>query len=104
MKQGDIVSVPFPFSDLSSSKVRPALVVSQSSHGDDLILVFISHKKHPGAVRLFPRDFIAGGLLKVSFVRYHKLATLSRHIVRKRIAVLSSAKIKEIVLKIRSLF
>jgi mRNA interferase MazF len=36
--KGDVVVIPFPFSDLSASKKRPALVVSNIT-GDDIILV-----------------------------------------------------------------
>ena len=39
--KGDVVVIPFPFSDLSASKKRPALVLA-SLEGDDLILCQIT--------------------------------------------------------------
>ena len=41
--KGDVVVIPFPFSDLSNSRRRPALVIS-SLHGDDLILCKFTSK------------------------------------------------------------
>ena len=41
--KGDIVVLPFPFSDLSSSKRRPALVLV-SGKGDDIVLCQITSK------------------------------------------------------------
>ena len=43
--KGDIVVLPFPFSDLSASKRRPALVLADLQ-GDDIILCQITSKKH----------------------------------------------------------
>ena len=41
--KGDIVVVPFPFSDLTNSKRRPALVITELT-GDDVILCQITSK------------------------------------------------------------
>ena len=66
-RQGDIVLVSFPFTDLTSSKRRPALVLSPDSlntAGEDLVLAAVtSHiTDDPNAVRLWRGDFAAGGL------------------------------------------
>ena len=45
-KKGKIVLIPFPFTDLSASKVRPAVIVSNFSQGEDIIVAFISSLKH----------------------------------------------------------
>ena len=39
--KGDVVVVPFPFSDLTQAKRRPALVIA-TLEGDDLILCQIT--------------------------------------------------------------
>src|SRR3989338_952000 len=42
LKRGDVILVPFPFTDLSSTKVRPAVIVSADPQEDDVIIAFIS--------------------------------------------------------------
>ena len=64
-KRGDIVLVPFPFTDLSSSKRRPALVVSPdwfNSSNQDLVLVAITSQigDDPRSVLLDEADFVGG--------------------------------------------
>jgi mRNA interferase MazF len=68
--KGDVVIVPFPFSDLSASKLRPALVVA-ALIGDDVILCQItSQAKSDGyAISVGPTDFASGGLPKDSNAR-----------------------------------
>lgn len=73
-RQGDIVLVSFPFTDLSSSKRRPAPVLSPDSFnaaGEDLVLAAVTSQitDDPNAVRLWREDFAAGGLPKPSMVK-----------------------------------
>ena len=89
MKRGKIVLTPFPFTDLKSSKVRPALIVSSSSRGGaDVIPAFISTSFD--AANLSPTDellldtdadFAASGLKKSSVFKMDKLATIQRSII-----------------------
>jgi len=80
---GDIVLVPFPFTDLTSMKVRPALVVSRgvSTYGD-VILCFLSSRIDPKDKSLIILEPDKGNGLKVpSAIRFDKIATLSAGIV-----------------------
>ena len=69
VRAGVVVLVRFPFSDLSSSKLRPALVVA-SAGGTDWILCQITSNPYsdPGAVTLTTESFAEGGLERVSCV------------------------------------
>src|SRR5437867_5343585 len=76
-KRGEIVLVPFPFTDLSSSKRRPALVVSSdwfNSSNQDLVLVAITSQigYDPRSVLLDEADFVGGKLPKRSMVKLAK--------------------------------
>ena len=69
--KGDVVVTPFPFSDLTSSIRRPALIIANLK-GDDFILCQITSKKHiedPYQISLNERDFSSGGLNVKSFIK-----------------------------------
>lgn len=89
---GLVVLVRFPFSDLSSSKVRPALVVAPAG-GVDWVLCQITSNPYgdSAAVALTPASFSEGGLPRESFVRPGKLFTASESIVQRRIGQLTIA-------------
>lgn len=80
--KGDVVVVPFPFSDLTMAKRRPALVIS-ALEGDDLILCQITSQpiSDVHAVALADQDFQTGSLKQPSNVRPNRIFTADRHIV-----------------------
>ncbi len=99
--KGDIVVAPFPFSDLSSAKRRPALVIAPLS-GDDLLLCQITSKNVTDtyAVPLAESDFMSGGLRQPSNIRPNRLFTADGSIVLYRAGVVNSKKVQEVVEKI----
>ena len=84
--KGDVVVIPFPFSDLSQSKRRPALVLSVLQ-GDDLILCQITSKsiKDNYAIPVDENDFESGSLNQESNIRPNRLFTADNHIILYRI-------------------
>ncbi len=85
LQRGDEVLVPFPFADLSGSKVRPATIVSADPQGPELTIAFITsvltNRSPRGAeVEVAPTDpeFQATGLKTGSLIRMDKLVTRSR--------------------------
>src|SRR4029079_7271833 len=94
---GDVVVVPFPFTDLSSSKVRPALVVASFTRGDFLLYKITSQNAgHPDAIELASSDFQASGLSRKSFVLPHRLVTVNENCVRRAVARPTSQKLEVI--------
>jgi len=91
VRAGVVVLVRFPFSDLSSSKLRPALVVA-SAGGADWVLCQITSNPYsdPSAVALTTASFAEGGLPRESFVRPGKLFTASESIVVRPVGQLTS--------------
>ena len=84
--KGDVVVIPFPFSDLSQSKRRPALVLAVLQ-GDDLILCQITSKsiKDNYAIPVDENDFESGSLNQESNIRPNRLFTADNHIILYRI-------------------
>ncbi len=68
---GDVVLVRLPFTDLSSSKLRPALIVStprfQSRQGDVVVLALTSQRQREDALRLV--EWRSAGLPKPSWLK-----------------------------------
>ena len=93
-----VVLVRFPFSDLSSSKLRPALVLAPAG-GTDWVLCQITSSPYsdPTALPLTAVSFAEGGLPRDSFVRPGKLFTASESIVVRRAGVLTAAAHRTIV-------
>src|ERR1051325_11052063 len=98
MTRGTIVLTPFPFTDLSGNKLRPALVVTPTNRfGNDVVLAFISSNRartlnatdlqientHP--------EFAKTGLKVSSVIRLEKLVTIDRSIIRGALGKLPSA-------------
>jgi len=96
--KGDIVVVPFPFSDLTQAKRRPALVVA-SLKGDDLILCQITSQSISDdyAIVFNNQDMIDGKLDKLSNIRPNRLFTADHHIVLYRAGALKQHKMQEVI-------
>ncbi|WP_430303438.1 type II toxin-antitoxin system PemK/MazF family toxin [Splendidivirga corallicola] len=109
-QQGDIVIVPFPFTDLSDNKVRPALVVSNNfiNSSQDVILVQITTQPQTGPYALK----INNGDVSTPFKHPHteqyivckKIAVIEKSIIRRKITVLDSVKLNEVIQKVKTLF
>ena len=80
--RGDVVVIPFPFSDLSGSKRRPALVLT-NLRGDDILLCQITSQPSEDifALALKSRDFISGTLPADSFIRPLRIFTADKNII-----------------------
>ena len=78
-----VVLVPFPFSDLSAQKLRPALVMADAGRGDWLLCQITSKPYGDAhAVELVDADFESGGLKLVSYARPAKLFTSHQSLLR----------------------
>lgn len=82
LASGLVVLVRFPFSDLSSSKLRPAVVLAHAG-GADWVLCQVTSNPYgdPAAIALTASSFASGGLNRDSFARPGKLFTASASIV-----------------------
>ena len=80
-KQKDIVLMPFPYTDLTQNKSRPALLLSDLI-GDDFICCLVTSKKSEDGILL---DDIDGNLPFQSWVKTHRIFTVDKRIIRKKL-------------------
>lgn len=82
-EQGDVVRVPFPYTDREARQYRPALVVSKGGVGQEASLLWVlmitsaANRGWPGDVAVL-RDHAKAGLPVPSIVRTAKIATIER--------------------------
>ncbi len=90
-ERGKIILVPFPFTDLTSVKIRPAVILSkQEKRAPDVIICFITSKqKEKHSVSVLKKDAKKSGLKVDSWIRCDKIATLDKKIVLGELGALS---------------
>lgn len=85
--RGDLVLLPIPFTDLSSKKVRPAIVVGRSSWPDDLFVVPVTSQMQNADLRL--RAWAAAGLNVPSGIK-GQICTIEKTLIRKVVGKLDA--------------
>lgn len=109
-KKGVVILVPFPFTDLSENKVRPAVVLSSSLKGEDVVVAFISSQKSKKFqlldIKISSSDeaFSKTGLKADSIIKIGKIATLDKKIILGELGQIHKNTEKEIDKKIKILF
>lgn len=99
--KGDVVVIPFPFSDLSQSKRRPALVIA-TLEGNDAILCQITSKNINDiyAITIDDSDFVSGNLRQAGNIRPNRLFTADTHIILYRVGSIKRDKLIQVVGKV----
>ena len=99
--KGDVVVIPFPFSDLSQSKRRPALVIAPLE-GNDVILCQITSKtiKDTYAISIDDTDFASGGLRQSGNIRPNRLFTADSHIILYKVGSIKQEKFSQVIEKV----
>lgn len=111
LRKGDLVLVPFPFTDFSTEKVRPAVVLSPEPSGPDLVVAYVSSVipgEQPPLTHLVLSpdhpEFLATGLRRASVVRRDKLMTIARSRVRRRLGHLGPLLLAEVNSRFKQVF
>jgi mRNA interferase MazF len=92
---GQVVIVRFPFSDLTATKLRPAIVLADAGRGDWILCQVTSQPyADPGAITLDASDFQRGTLRLTSYARPGKLFTAHASLVAGQVAELRPAKLR----------
>ena len=95
---GAVSLVKFPFSDLSRSKLRPAVVLAEVGRGDH-VLCQVTSKPYgdSAAVTLNQTDFSSGSLEVTSYVRPGKLFTASKDLITTEVGTLKPEALARVV-------
>lgn len=102
LKRGDIILVPFPFTDLTSSKVRPGVIVSANPQRNDIIIAFISSVvpntlgETDFVLTTRNPDFASTNLKKDSVFKMNKLLTISSALILRRLGRINPDTQKEL--------
>lgn len=102
MTKGDIILIPFPFTDLTGSKLRPVIVLIEAEY--DLTVSFITTQmkwKDSTDIEILPS--IENGVKKISLIRLSKIATIDKSLAVGKIGTLQQEEILELNLKLKLL-
>lgn len=94
---GQVVLATFPFSDLSSTKLRPCLVVGIAEFNDVALCQITSNRYgSKRAITLKRNDFHQGSIVVDSFIRPDKIATLDKSMIKQVLGSLNDKKLSEV--------
>jgi len=102
---GEVVVLPFPFSDLSTSKRRPALVLAPLQ-GDDVIVCQITSANRQAdnySVDISNQDFERGGLKVSSNIRPNRIFTAESSIIIRTVGKISMSKMNEVKSQLKTI-
>lgn len=103
MTKGDIVLITFPFTDLSSTKLRPAVILAETEF--DITTSFITTQiewRENTDIVVNPTS--ENGLKKQSLIRTGKIATLDKSLAKGLLGKLSDIELSELNQKLKILF
>ncbi len=96
--RASVVLVDFPFSDLSQTKLRPAVVLAQANPQDWFLCQVTSNAGiDEKAIEIKAVDFVVGSLRQTSFARPNKIFTGHESLISRRVGILSDKASLEIV-------
>ena len=108
IKQRDIILIPFPFSDQTGQKVRPALAISNDkfnqSSEDIVVCAITSNLKHSKYSLIISQEDIESGILyEKSLIKAETIFKIKSMLIIKRIAILNRTKFSEVISAIQEL-
>jgi mRNA interferase MazF len=101
--KGTIVLIPFPFTDLTGSKLRPALILAETQL--DVTVSFITTQlrwQEQTDIPLAPTAL--NGIKKLSLVRLSKIATIDKNLIKGKIGNIPPLQIVELDQKLKAIF
>ncbi len=94
-QQGDLVLIAFPYAGGTQTKNRPALVILDTGNAD-IVVARVTTQMHQTPYDVPITDWQGAGLLASSVVRLHKLATIEKALIRRRLGSLQPADRRQV--------
>ncbi len=102
---GEIVLIKFPYSDLTNSKKRPALVIGLAEFGNVILCQITSSTFSSNiSIEITERDITKGALPVTSYIRPDKIFTADTTIIAKKLGLLNPRKIVQVKTTLYSIF
>ena len=109
-EQGDVVKIPFPYSDDTGSKSRPAIIISNDKVSSVGEMIFVQITSVPRNDEFsFPLNFddlsipFPAALNKPCQARCHRVSAIQKAKIEKRVAKLKPEKLEELIMRVYSL-
>ena len=103
--KGDIVLIPFPFTDLSGVKVRPAVLLAAHKKSNDIVVAFVTSKTTQGGqFNVILKPDWQNGLKVQSTVLCDKIATLDCKVIVGKIGTCDTKIIHSIDVELKNVF
>jgi len=104
--QKDIVLIPFPFSDLTISKKRPALIISNDkiNKTEDRICCLVTSKIHKDDIIISKSSFEIGSLPFRSSIKPHRIFTIHKKIIIKKLCSINNSIYDSVIKKLNGYF
>jgi PemK-like protein. len=100
----DIVFVAFPFSNLSHTKLRPALILANAQRGDWLLCQITSKSYGDNkSICIDDSAYLFGSLAHISYIRPNKLFTANEEIIVKKVASLNKEAHHKVIAAIQEI-
>ncbi len=100
IKKFDIVLVDFPFSDLTKTKKRPALVINSLEGGNSVICQITTKCRNIQKYEIFlPKEACVGNIRFNSFIYIDMVFILHKSLIYKKIGEINNSKVKETITK-----
>lgn len=104
MKQGDLVMLEFPYSNVAGSKWRPAIILSNERYNRyaNVLLAGVYGKKQPLSIAITNADMTEGRLRKTSYISLQNIFSADKALIKQSVDALTERKLKEVLAEVRS--
>jgi len=102
-RPGDVVLIPYPFSDLSGVKQRPALILVSIESQNEAVCLMLTSQRKGGSYEYVVKKWKESGLYSPTVARISRLFTVDHKIIITKIGRLNNEEFLEILAKVQNM-